>query len=97
MHETKIWSKADKDGFCTAVITSRLEQKSPATECLVCCVCVLFSMKKSMIRMGSWFVSIAITFYFFALSAAKVPLGQCSGVSLLESNSLRNVSSKSNF
>ena len=37
-----------------------------------------------MIRMGSWFVSIAITFHFFALSAAKVPLGQYSGVSLLE-------------
>ena len=38
----KIWTKADKDGSSTAVFRSRLEQKSPVTECLVCCVCVLF-------------------------------------------------------
>ena len=42
MHQTKIWTKADKDGSSTAVFRSRLEQKSPVTECLVCCVCVLF-------------------------------------------------------
>ena len=29
------------------------------------------------------FVSVAITFYSFALSAAKVAIGQCSRVSLL--------------
>ena len=69
--------------FLPAVFRSRLEQKSPVTECLVCCVCVLFSMKESMIKIDSWFVSIAMTFYFLALSAARVPLGQCSGVSLL--------------
>ena len=69
--------------FLPAVFRSRLEQKSPVTECLVCCVFVLFSMKESMIRIDSWFVSIAMTFYFLALSAARVPLGQCSGVSLL--------------
>ena len=71
MHQTKIWTKADKDGSSTAVFRSRLEQKSPVTECLVCCVCVLFSMKKSMVRMGSWFVSVAMTFYFFALRVAR--------------------------
>ena len=42
VHQTKIWTKADKDGSSTAVFRSRLEQKSPVTECLVCCVCVLF-------------------------------------------------------
>ena len=37
-----------------------------------------------MLRMGiAVFVSVAITFHSFALSAAKVPLGQCSRVSLL--------------
>ena len=67
----------------TAVFRSRLEQKSPVTECLVCCVFVLFSMKESMIRIDSWFVSIDMKFYFLALRAARVPLAQCSGVSLL--------------
>ena len=42
VHQTKIWTKADKDGSSTAVFRSRLEQKSPVTECLACCVCVLF-------------------------------------------------------
>ena len=69
--------------FLPAMFRSRLEQKSPVTQCLVCCVCVLFSMKESMIRIDSWFVSIDMKFYFLALSAARVPLGQCSGVSLL--------------
>ena len=32
---------------------SRLEQKNPVTKCLVYFVCVLFSMAKSMLRMGS--------------------------------------------
>ena len=37
-----------------------------------------------MLRMGkAVFVSVAITFYSFALSAAKVPLGERSRVSLL--------------
>ena len=45
------------------------------------------SMVKSMLRMGSVFVSVAIPFHSFALSAAKVPLARCSRVSLLSSNS----------
>ena len=45
------------------------------------------SMAKSMLRMGSVFVSVAIPFHSFALSAAKVPLARCSRVSLLSSNS----------
>ena len=36
-----------------AVFRSRLEQKNPVTKCLVYFVCVLFSMAKSMLRMGS--------------------------------------------
>ena len=41
------------------------------------------------------FVSVAITFYSLALSAAKVPLGQCSRASLLQNNSLKK--QKANF
>ena len=33
--------------FLPAVFRSRLEQKTSVTECLVCCVCVLFSIAKS--------------------------------------------------
>ena len=73
-----------------------IKKKTPVTECSACCVCVLFSMAKSMLGMGiAVFVSEAITFYSFALSAAKVPLSQCSRVSLLKSNSLSKP--KANF
>ena len=74
---------------------SRLEQKTPVTEYLVCCVCFSFSMAKSMFRMGSVFVSVAVRFHSFALSAVKVPLAQCSTVSVLWSNSLSKP--KANF
>ena len=83
MHLTKISTKIDKGGFSPAVFRSRLEQKTPFTEWLVCCVCVLFSMAKSMLRKSSVFVSVAITFHSFAISATKVPHGQCLRVSLL--------------
>ena len=73
-HQTKISTKTEKSGFSSAVFRSRLEQKTPVTEYLVCCVCVLFSMAKSMLRMGSVFVSIAITFHSSALNEAKVSL-----------------------
>ena len=46
---------------------SKLEHKAPVTECLVCCVCVLFSMAKYMLRMVVVFVFVNITFYSFAL------------------------------
>ena len=49
VHQTKISTKTDKDGFLPAVFRSRLEQKIPVTECLVCSIfmlrmgnCVLF-------------------------------------------------------
>ena len=51
VHQTKVSTKTDKDGFSRAVFRSRLEQKAPITECLICCLCVLFSMAKSMLRM----------------------------------------------
>ena len=73
VHQTKISTKTDKGGFSPAVFRSRLEQKTPSTEYLVYCVCVLFSMPKFMLRMSSVFVSIAKTFHSFAISAAKVP------------------------
>ena len=53
MHQTKILTKTDKDGFSPAVFKSRLEQKLPVNECLVCCVFVLFSLAKSiMVKNG---------------------------------------------
>ena len=73
VHQTKISTKTDKGGFSPAVFRSRLEQKTPFTEYFVFCVCVLFSMAKSMLRMSSVFVSVAKTFHSFAISAAKVP------------------------
>ena len=51
VHQTKVSTKTVKDGFSRAVFRSRLEQKAPITECLICCLCVLFSMAKSMLRM----------------------------------------------
>ena len=81
MHQTKISTKTDKHGFSPVVSSSRLEQKTPVTEYLVCCVCVLYSMAKSVLRMVAVFF--AITFYSFSPRAAKVPLGQYSRVSLL--------------
>ena len=84
--QTKISTHTDQDGFLCAVFRSRLEQKSPVTKCLVCFVCDLFPMSKSMLRMGSFlylFVFVDVIFYSFALSAAKVALGHCSRVSLL--------------
>ena len=47
MQQTKILTKTDKDGFSPALFRSRLEHKIPVTGCLVCCVCVLFSMATS--------------------------------------------------
>ena len=53
VHQKKILTKTDKDGFSPAVFKSRLEQKLPVNECLVCCVCVLFSTAKSiMVKNG---------------------------------------------
>ena len=40
-------------------------------------------MAKSLLRLGSVFVSVVIPFHSFALGAAKVPLAQCFKVSLL--------------
>ena len=39
--------------FSPAVFRSRLEQKFPVTEYLLCCVCVLFSMAKFMLRISN--------------------------------------------
>ena len=47
MQQTKILTKTDKDGFSPALFRSSLEHKIPVTGCLVCCVCVLFSMATS--------------------------------------------------
>ena len=52
-HQTRISTKIDKDDFSPAVFSSRLEQKIPVTECLVCFVCFFSSMAKSTLRMGS--------------------------------------------
>ena len=48
------FDKTDQDGFSRVLFRLRLEQKTPVPECLVCCVCVLFPMAISMLRMGSF-------------------------------------------
>ena len=80
VHQTKISTKTDKSGFSPAVFRSSLDQKTPTTEYLFCCVFVLFSMAKAMLRMSGVFVSVTITFCSFVISAEKVPLAQCSRV-----------------
>ena len=88
VHQTQISMKTDKDDFSPVVFKSRLDQKNPVIQCLVCCFCVLFLMTKSMERMAIFVRSCCLKFYFFELSAAKVPLGRCYRVSFLWSNSL---------
>ena len=73
MHQTKISTKADEGGFSPAVFRSRLERKTPVFEYLVCCVRVLFSMAKSLLRMGSVFISVAKHF---------TPGGVCTPIAL---------------
>ena len=80
VHQTRISTKTDKDGFSLAVFRSRLEQKIPVTECYSDAFLFCFLMRNLWVAV---FVSVAITFHSFALCAAKVPLSQCSRVSLL--------------
>ena len=80
MHQTRISTKTDKDGFSLAVFRSRLEQKIPVTERYSDAFLFCFLMRNLWVAV---FVSVAITFHSFALCAAKVPLSQCSRVSLL--------------
>ena len=53
VNQTKISTKTDRDGFSRAVFRSRLDEKTPVIERLVCYACVLFSMAMSMLRMDS--------------------------------------------
>ena len=80
MHQTRISTKTDKDGFSLAVFRSRLEQKILVTECYSDAFLFCFLMRNLWVAV---FVSVAITFHSFASCAAKVPLSQCSRVSLL--------------
>ena len=48
VHQTKISTKADKDGFSPAVLRSRLNKIFPFTEFLIWSVCVLFPVAKYM-------------------------------------------------
>ena len=84
---TKTSTESDKLGFSPAVFRLRLEQKKlPLLNVCECCVCVMFSMAKSMFRIGSC----TRVCCHNASNATKVPLSQCSRVSLLWSNSLTN-------
>lgn len=65
LRQTQISTKTDKDGLSPA----RLKQKTPVTEFLLRCVCVLFSVAKSYKDWVDVFVSVAISYYSFALSA----------------------------
>ena len=42
VHQTKISTETDKGGFSPAIFRSRLEQKPPFTEYLVCCILFCF-------------------------------------------------------
>ena len=54
VHQTKISTKTDKDGFSPSAFRSRLEHKTTVSEFLVCCFCVLFFMANYILRlMGS--------------------------------------------
>ena len=75
--ENRVASNEDFDEdrpkrFLACGVSVKIRTKNSGTESLVCCVSVLFSMAKSMLRMGG-----------FALCATNVPLCQCSRVSLL--------------
>ena len=70
MHQTRISTKTDKDGFSLAVFRSRLEQKIPVTECYSDAFLFCFLMRNLWVAV---FVSVTITFHSFALCAAKVP------------------------
>ena len=72
---------------CGVEVKIGTKKKTPVTKCSVYCICVLFSVAKFMERMGI-FVFVDVAFYSFALSAAKVPLGQCSRVSFLLSSKI---------
>ena len=77
-YSSKVKKRKRRNGSCEydSVLRKRTtcikKQKTPFAEWLVC---VLFSMAKSLLRINAVFVSVARTFYFFALSAAKFPLG----------------------
>ena len=55
MPQTKISTNTDFSTISPlrCSLRSRLKQKVPVTECLACCVCVLFSMAKSILRMNT--------------------------------------------
>ena len=74
MNETKISSKSDRRFLACSVQVEIMMKNS--RYCMFSLLRLFFvSMGKSMSRMGmALFVSEAITFYSFALSAAKVPL-----------------------
>ena len=82
VHQNNFSMKTDKGSFSHAVIRSRLEQKNPVTKYQVRCVCVLFSVAKSMLIMGS-----CVRFYgpniFLRTKCSEGSLGQCSRVSYL--------------
>ena len=74
MHQTKTSNKTDHDGFSPAVFRSRLEQTTPVTESVQLVEFVFFFYDETHVKNGKLFVP---------SSAAKVPLSQCSRVSLL--------------
>ena len=62
VHQTQISMKTDKDGFSPVVFKSRLDQKNPVIQCLVCCFCVLFLMRNLWKEWISLFVPVASNF-----------------------------------
>ena len=77
MHQTKISTKSDEDGFSSAVFRLRLEQKKfPLLNVYFDAFVFCFLRRNLCSEWVTVFGSVAIIFYSFALSAAKVPPGQ---------------------
>ena len=74
VHQTKISTKTDKDSFSLTVFSS-----VPVTEYLVYCVCVLFSLAKSMLGMGS-----GVRFFCHNILFLRTMWGEGSSVSAVE-------------
>lgn len=70
LRQTQISTKTDKDGLSPA----RLKQKTPVTEFLLRCVCVLFSVAKSYKDWVDVFVSVAISYYYHIKCGRRFPL-----------------------
>ena len=71
VHQTRISTKTDEDGFSPAVFRSRLERKTPIAECLFRCVHVLFSVAESILKIGGCFCFCYHNIFFLCAKCGK--------------------------